>query len=246
MSTRCDENRSVGRPGWRSEDRAGARPEQTRAASESYVGEHVAPGKESHRPSPREYSKAGLHAMTGRNGDHVRPRPRDRQRDRFRPRTMTQRVDRRDRKPVATRRNGVEVDRARIGRDRARDKRPTVETESDRYDAPGVSCRLRSKIERARDGSALARVRNLKRPGIGRGCRIYRQESEDGEGEEWKLGRPGHSEPICINSRKRRGMSKGTSSEEASLHLEPLRQDAHRMPHSSVVWSVNYKTQKTR
>jgi hypothetical protein len=41
-------------------------------------------------------------------------------------------------------------------------------------------------------------------------------------------------------------MSKGTSSEEASLHLEPLRQDAHRTPHSSVVCRVNYKTQKTR
>ena len=159
---------------------------------------------------------------------------------------MTQRIDRRDRKPVATRRKGVEVDRARIGRDRARDKRPTVETEGDRYDAPGLGCRLRAKIERARDGSALAHVHNLERPGIGRRRRTYRQESEDGEGEEWKLGRPGHSEPICINSRKRRGMSKSTSSEEASLHPEPLRQDAHRMSHSSVACSVNYKTQKTR
>ena len=71
VSTRCDENRSVRRPGGSSEDRAGARPQQARAASQSYVGEHVAPWKESHRRSTHERSEAGLHAMTGRDGDHV-------------------------------------------------------------------------------------------------------------------------------------------------------------------------------
>ena len=138
------------------------------------------------------------------------------------------------------------------GRSCANRARRCSRQEADRRDGRSPLRRARSWLPPSLEDPASPRrfrARPCTQPettGIGRSRRTYRQETEDGEGEEWKLGRPGHSEPICINSRKRRGMSKGTSSEETSLHLEPLRQDAHRMPHSSVVRSVNYKTQKTR